>query len=217
MKTSETLTNSNNQLGLENYQLHYSELTQQRTSQLSLENQLLNEKQLEKLGLQERITYMYKLIEHAGKEPNIFEQYFFGKKAEAESIQEQKIAFSKGITKVLNSLCNSLTITLKQEEGLLGMKFCAAQIGTAEVLIRNLNQINERAINFLVDDYLETKTSIENKGENLGDELKTLLLKEAVDRLIVRRHEMYTGFNQLLNQFRNLIDNFVGAINDKKS
>lgn len=57
MNNSETNTSSNNQSGKNNYQL-------------------LNEKQLEKLGLLERIAYMHKLIEQAGKKPNIFTQLF---------------------------------------------------------------------------------------------------------------------------------------------
>jgi hypothetical protein len=197
--------------------MNTSEITKRPTSEITLENQLLSEQQLKKLGLEERITYMHKLIEHAGEEPNIIEQLFFGRKGEAKAIQDQKIAFSRGITQVLNSLCNSLTISVKQEEGLLGTKFCAAEIGTAEVLIRNLNQINERAITLLVDDYLEAKASIEEKSEKLGNELKELLLSEAKDRLTVRQHETYVGFKQLLSQFRSLIDNFVVAINERKN
>lgn len=178
--------------------------------QINLEK-LLDEEHLKKLGLEERIAYLDRLTELAGEEPNIIEQIVFGKRKEAKAIQELKITAINAKSKVLSVLGNSLTILVKQEEGLLGTRYSAAVVGTSEMFIRQLNQVNEKCITNLVDDYLDTIREIESKS-GLGINLKETLLKEAEERLGQRQHDTFNNYREVLGEFRRLVKDIVTAI-----
>ncbi|MFH0806578.1 MAG: hypothetical protein V1885_02545 [Candidatus Brennerbacteria bacterium] len=171
---------------------------------------LFSEEELKKLSLEERLNYINKLLDKL-EEPNILEQLFMGRKREASAIQEAKTLAIKARSEIIEALGNSLRISVKQEEGMLGSRYSANLIATSEVLTRNMNKVNEQAIDLLVDDYQETVASLGTR-QGLEDTLKEALLTQAKDRLYQRQSDTYEGFKNLLAQYRHLVGELVGSI-----
>lgn len=171
---------------------------------------LFTDEELKKLSLEERLGYINKLLDKLD-EPNILEQFFMGRKKEANAIQEAKALAIKARGEVIEALGNSLRISVKQEEGMLGSRYSANLIATSEVLTRNMNKVNEQAIDLLVDDYQETVANLGSR-QGLDASLKESLLDQAKDRLFQRQADTYEGFKKLLGQYRALVGELVGSI-----
>ena len=172
---------------------------------------LLREDELKKIGLEERLAYMDKLCNLLGPEPNIFEQFIYGRGKEAKAIQDLKANLIKAKSDIISVLGNSLMITVKQEESLFSTAHAAQIIGTSELCVRRLNQLNEKCINDLLDDYEDAINFIESKT-NLNATLKQKLLQEAVDRLQLRQADIFENYRKLVSEFRKLISDVVSSV-----
>jgi hypothetical protein len=171
---------------------------------------LFSEEELKKLSLEERLGYINKLLDNL-EDPNIIEQYFMGKKKEASAIQEMKVVAIQSRRDVIESLGNSLKITVKQEEGLLGTTFAANLIGTTEKIALKLNGLNEQAIDLLVDDFLGSINNI-NSRVDPPKHVRQQQLENAEQRLVYRQTDTLEGFQKLLSEFRGLVHAFVTSI-----
>lgn len=176
---------------------------------------LLSEEELKNIGIEERLQYLSRLLNEAGEEPNIIEQLFFNKRQEAKAIQEIKIAVIQQRRQVIEAMGQALTVTVLQEEALLGVRYSAALIATSEVMVRDLNKIDEAAISTLLDDYVDTLNHIQSNSQ-IDADLKQQLLDDAKTRLAERQDDTYASFKSLLHRFRDLVGDVVEKIKNPK-